>query len=149
MSFQISENRIVIRDVFTDICECRDKIRETCEAVMESVIVELYLKMRQKEGEWELEDEPYDVINDELNEALDDEELCETIIQEYGLNRAFKDFFEEYGYMGLNVNNVSGCLAYHVIKQHLNNVSNQFWNDIVKEFIEKDAWEFEFVFERE
>jgi hypothetical protein len=149
MSFQISENRIVIRGVFTDICECRDKIRETCEGVMESVITELYLQMREKEGEWELEDEAYDVIHQEVDDALNDEDLCETILQEYGLNQAFKDYVVEYGVLGINENNLSGCLAFYVIKQHLNDVPNQFWNDIVKEFIAKDAWEFEFVFERE
>lgn len=145
-------NGFIIREVFEDVCESHQRIiLESCQNLFEAVVKELYLKMKDKEGEWEMTDEMYDVIHEEIDHYLEGEEtLCEDILKEYGLNQAFKDYIEEYGFGSINKENVSGCLVFHILKQQLlYTVPNQLWEDIVKLMIETGEGDDEFVFERE
>jgi hypothetical protein len=153
MSFEVKENTFIIREVFEDVCDHHQmEILKGCQTMFKNIVRELYYSMKDNEGEWELTDETYDIIHDQVEYYLReiDGEISEPIVNEYGINNAFRDYINEYGINGtFNTENVSGCLAYHIFSQQLLNIPNQLWEDVVKMMYEIDCSENDFVFQRE
>lgn len=138
MTFEIDEKNNTL--CISNLLDNNDNaISVALRCVVSHFIACIYDKLKDKEGEWELEeceDDIFDILHNKIDEYVCEEySESDKIVYEYGLNKIYKEYIEEYE--SVNIDNVVGCLAYKIIYDKIRDINNSFFVDIIKFMIEK------------
>ncbi len=134
MEYSIGSNghSITVEKGFLDKVEGK-VLRKTCQEMFHFIVVKLAhhrKECEEKKERWSVEDYYETVLEDLIEKFVTEESLGEPIIFEYGINRAFNGFVEEYGVEAIENDELSRQLMAFILYDCMKGLKVDDWDTL-------------------